>query len=427
MSARSAPLGYSGSARALTKHTHRDLRGEWWPRMSGSEAAKNAAARGTLARLLGGALWLNLHQLPPFAAPKYVLELRNEQGYGARWAIEGVAAAEQEPSADAPAAAEGASEREQPELGPEACRGQGPRTAARAAAASPAAPAAASLAGGAAAAAAPAGVEPAGDVEPADLGDVIACGGAGGVNGGIGVGVRARTPLQGEGPRAAPTVAAAAPGLHGPPLQPSEGAASAGQNGPVCRSRQQRCHPRHRAVLCDASQQQATTAASSPPVREGKFEVTLQGLEALQTVKLDLVPDGKGQAVVVTEVAEGSQAEELGVRRGQKLNALSDPMRYGTMWNLQDRPSLRFVVDTFKMRRASPIDLEFEPMLGFAGGPQPPPAALPVASSPPQRDDTGLLLGLAAAFLLPPLVILVVAYFNGYLDRLYLTALTLSG
>ncbi|GIM03519.1 hypothetical protein Vretimale_8277 [Volvox reticuliferus] len=230
---------------------------------------------------------------------------------------------------------------------------------------------------------------------------------------------------------------------------------------------------------------------------------------------------GKGQAVVVTEVAEGSAAEQLGVRRGQKLNALSDPMRYGTMWNLEDRPSLKFVVDTFKMRRSSPIDLEFEPMMsaedmdaifgstaaagtrngsGDGGGEEgSAPASGSAAASggdsgtgnraldmspdnalasfgsidqmlgsgsdgesetigerlaakyaaqqrarmtvnevqrridrrkaymeiDDQRDDTGLLLGLAAAFLLPALSILTIAYFTGYLDRLYLTALTL--
>ncbi|PNW71897.1 hypothetical protein CHLRE_16g668600v5 [Chlamydomonas reinhardtii] len=117
-----------------------------------------------------------------------------------------------------------------------------------------------------------------------------------------------------------------------------------------------------RTPLCEASAEPGT-ATTSAPVRDGKFEITLKGLEALQTVRLGLVPDGRGQAVVVTEVAEGSRAEELGVTRGMKMNALSDPIRYGELWDLQDRPSLRFVVDTFKMRRNQPIDLQFEPMM----------------------------------------------------------------
>jgi hypothetical protein len=41
------------------------------------------------------------------------------------------------------------------------------------------------------------------------------------------------------------------------------------------------------------------------------------------------------------------------------------------------------------------------------------------------RDDTGLLLGLLAAFAGPALIILVIAYANGYLDRMYLDSLTL--
>ncbi len=58
--------------------------------MSGSEAAKNQLAAGALRVLLGGALWVNLHQLPPFDSPKYVLELRTLQvstGYGPYWGM----------------------------------------------------------------------------------------------------------------------------------------------------------------------------------------------------------------------------------------------------------------------------------------------------------------------------------------------------
>ena len=35
-----------------------------------------------LSRLMRGAVWLNLHQLPPFDAPRFVLEMRNEQVCG---------------------------------------------------------------------------------------------------------------------------------------------------------------------------------------------------------------------------------------------------------------------------------------------------------------------------------------------------------
>lgn len=39
-------------------------------------------ARDMLSRLMRGAVWLNLHQLPPFDAPRFVLEMRNEQVCG---------------------------------------------------------------------------------------------------------------------------------------------------------------------------------------------------------------------------------------------------------------------------------------------------------------------------------------------------------
>ncbi|KAG2435850.1 hypothetical protein HXX76_007045 [Chlamydomonas incerta] len=113
-----SPSVLTVGARALTKHCHRDLRGEWWPCMSGSEASKNQVARDMLSRLMSGAVWINLHQLPPFDAPRYVLEMRNEQGYGARWAVDPPTVAHQAQAAAAAskaaaAAAERASEEAQ--------------------------------------------------------------------------------------------------------------------------------------------------------------------------------------------------------------------------------------------------------------------------------------------------------------------------
>jgi hypothetical protein len=77
-------------ARALAKHCHRDVSGEWWPRMAGSEATKNEAARSMLRRLLSAAVWLNLHQLPPFDSPCCVLEVRTAQVSGRAGAQGGV-------------------------------------------------------------------------------------------------------------------------------------------------------------------------------------------------------------------------------------------------------------------------------------------------------------------------------------------------
>jgi hypothetical protein len=44
------------------------------------------------------------------------------------------------------------------------------------------------------------------------------------------------------------------------------------------------------------------------------------------------------------------------VRPGQRLLSISDPMSSG-MWDLNDRPSVRFVRDALAMRNSDSIDL----------------------------------------------------------------------
>ncbi len=46
-----------------------------------------------------------------------------------------------------------------------------------------------------------------------------------------------------------------------------------------------------------------------------------------------------------------TRAAQAGVRAGLKLAGIGDPMRPGTLWPLNDRPSLRFVTETFAMCR----------------------------------------------------------------------------
>ena len=78
----------SVGARALSKHWHR---GEscFWGECAGNDAAKNAHARDVLTRrILREAIWLNVHLLPGSEA---VLEVRQAEGYGARWSGDGTA------------------------------------------------------------------------------------------------------------------------------------------------------------------------------------------------------------------------------------------------------------------------------------------------------------------------------------------------
>lgn len=72
-------------ARALTKHAHRSSEG-FWGQVNGSETRKNEIAAELLSRLAKNCVWINIHQLP---GNEPVLEIRTQEGYGARWAVNG--------------------------------------------------------------------------------------------------------------------------------------------------------------------------------------------------------------------------------------------------------------------------------------------------------------------------------------------------
>ena len=93
---------------------------------------------------------------------------------------------------------------------------------------------------------------------------------------------------------------------------------------------------------------------------------SLLASELLRSLLLELRPEGKGQAVVVVGVLEDSQADRSGVLPGQKLVAISDPIRPGSMWSLGDRPSLRFVRDIFNAMRNKDVELELTSVALYA-------------------------------------------------------------
>jgi len=51
-------------ARALAKHCHRDQTCTWWGVSTGSESVKNSHAIEVMERIMDGAIWINIHQLP---------------------------------------------------------------------------------------------------------------------------------------------------------------------------------------------------------------------------------------------------------------------------------------------------------------------------------------------------------------------------
>lgn len=73
----------SVGGKAFTKHCERSSSG-WWGIIKGNDAAKNEAARLKLESLLNEAVWKNIHSLPH---GHVTMEVRNAQGYGARWYI----------------------------------------------------------------------------------------------------------------------------------------------------------------------------------------------------------------------------------------------------------------------------------------------------------------------------------------------------
>ncbi|KAK6187244.1 hypothetical protein SNE40_005311 [Patella caerulea] len=73
-------------SRALAKHYHRDEGHSWWGNSTGTESEKNAYALSIVNRILDGATWINIHWLPHDV---FVIEAREEKGYGARWTADG--------------------------------------------------------------------------------------------------------------------------------------------------------------------------------------------------------------------------------------------------------------------------------------------------------------------------------------------------
>lgn len=126
----------------------------------------------------------------------------------------------------------------------------------------------------------------------------------------------------------------------------------------------------------DAASSPSTTAAAAAAAataaveeEEGPLSVEIDTADARRSIRLDVAPMGYGQAIVVVEVAGGSEAEEVGVRPGLRLTAISDPIRRNEVWKLQDRPSLKNIRELLKMRSADTIQLEFEPWDGVMPAP----------------------------------------------------------
>jgi len=74
--------GLTVGARALSKHCHRDQTNKFWGDYTGKITNKNNLSITILIKLLKSISWINIHKLPHNIN---VYEIRNTNGYGARW------------------------------------------------------------------------------------------------------------------------------------------------------------------------------------------------------------------------------------------------------------------------------------------------------------------------------------------------------
>lgn len=71
-------------ARALAKHADRGQSG-FYGSIQGSEAVKNEHAMNVVEKLIAEAAWVNIHMFGGADATRPILEVRTQEGYGARW------------------------------------------------------------------------------------------------------------------------------------------------------------------------------------------------------------------------------------------------------------------------------------------------------------------------------------------------------
>ena len=72
-------------ARAMTKHIQRKS-GDFWGTVEGlNEQQRNENANFKIKSMLNEVIWINIHTLSKTTSYQVILEVRNGQGYGARW------------------------------------------------------------------------------------------------------------------------------------------------------------------------------------------------------------------------------------------------------------------------------------------------------------------------------------------------------
>lgn len=105
--------------------------------------------------------------------------------------------------------------------------------------------------------------------------------------------------------------------------------------------------------------------------------------QARRTVLLEPYQEGKAQCIIISGVAQGSQAWDAGVRPGQRLVGISDPNNNDQVWELNASTSLRFVRDALRFRIAASIRFDVDTDVIV-------PAAAPEAAASDGDQDVAL-------------------------------------
>ena len=100
----------------------------------------------------------------------------------------------------------------------------------------------------------------------------------------------------------------------------------------------------------------AQTSTAPPPLPTPR-SVELASVDMKATVTLARLRAGPGYAIVIASVAPGSEAASAGVRPGQQLLQVSDPIRPNEVWQLNESSSLRHVRQAVRMRVPDTITL----------------------------------------------------------------------
>ena len=75
-------------ARAIQKHLNRSNGSFWGPLIGKSDKRRNEQADKKIRELFSRITWINIHTLSRTTATQFIIELRQSEGYGARWDLE---------------------------------------------------------------------------------------------------------------------------------------------------------------------------------------------------------------------------------------------------------------------------------------------------------------------------------------------------